>query len=421
MIFNKNVTKSLEMWITLCYKQIITMLSTFFNKKGEKTMALYTDASTVLNALNGQIRGTTGSANVDFAGLVAEAKTSLSSSNYKDEFMGSLLTMVTKFWNRYLSSELKYPLMNHTEDEFGAMLVKNDIAPFVAQTDTSTGTGSASYTPDWTQYSAPSVDQTYFVGRDNWSEKMKLPDDLLYTAFHNENEFAAFVGAIMAAFGDAQIQHQNKIQDMALLNFIGETVYANTQIVNLLSLYNSAFGTTETFDSFMTKQSCLQFAGMIIRKYLKYMAAKDGTSVFNAGHKVRRSDPDDLMAFFATDFVSAYDTYLLNGLSIFKTDLSELPGYYEVNAWQTTGQNAYDLPTPAYNCSIDIKTSAGNTVQQAGIVGALIDKRAVATAQTKYVSATDRFNGDGITFYTQRANGMYINDWTENGLVFIVA
>ena len=128
------------MWITLCYKQIITMLSTFFNKKGEKTMALYTDASTVLNALNGQIRGTTGSANVDFAGLVAEAKTSLSSSNYKDEFMGSLLTMVTKFWNRYLSSELKYPLMNHTEDEFGAMLVKNDIAPFVAQTDTSTGT-----------------------------------------------------------------------------------------------------------------------------------------------------------------------------------------------------------------------------------------------------------------------------------------
>ena len=384
-------------------------------------MALYTDASTVLNSLNSQIRGESGMANVDFAGLVAEAKTSLSSSNYKDEFMGSLLTMVTKFWNRYLSSEIKYPLMNHTEDEFGAMLVKNDIAPFIAKQDTSVGTGAQNYTPDWTQFDVPSVDQTYFIGRDNWSEKMKLPDDLLYTAFHNENEFAAFVGAILAAFGDAQIQHTNKIQDMALLNFIGETINGNTQVVNLLSLYNTTFGASETFASFMTKQSCLQFAGMIIRKYLKYLGAKDGTSIFNMGHKVRRSDPDDLMAFFASDFVSAYETYLLNGVSIFNTDLSKLPGYYEVTAWQNTGANAYDLPTPAANTAIDIKTSAGNTVTQDGVIGAFIDKRAVATAQIKLVSATDRFNGDGITFYTQRANGMYINDWTENGVVFVVA
>lgn len=385
-------------------------------------MSLYTDSSTVLNALNSQIRGQGAYANVDFAGLVAEAKTALNSSNYKDEFMNSLLTMVTKFWNRYLSSELKYPLMNHTEDEFGAMLVKNDIDPFIAKTDTSTGTGSASYAgPDWSEYDAPSVTQTYFIGRDKWSEKMKLPDDLLYTAFHNEGEFAAFVGAIMAAFGDAQIQHQNKMQDMALLNFMGETIYSNAQVVNLLSLYNTAFGATETFSSFMTKQSCLQFAGMIIRKYLKYLGAKDGTAIFNIGHKVRRSDPDDLMAFFLTDFVSAYDTYLLNGVSVFNTDLSKLPGYYEVNAWQATGTNAYDLPTPAVNAGFNIKTSAGNTVAADGVIGALIDRRAVATAQMKYVSATDRFNGDGITFYTQRANGMYINDWTENGIVFVVA
>lgn len=385
-------------------------------------MSLYTDSSTVLNALNSQIRGQGAYANVDFAGLVAEAKTALNSSNYKDEFMNSLLTMVTKFWNRYLSSELKYPLMNHTEDEFGAMLVKNDIDPFIAKTDTSTGTGSASYAgPDWTEYDAPSVTQTYFVGRDNWSEKMKLPDDLLYTAFHNEGEFAAFVGAIMAAFGDAQIQHQNKMQDMALLNFMGETIYGNTQVVNLLSLYNTTFGASETFASFMVKRECLQFAGMIIRKYLKYMGAKDGSAIFNMGQKVRRSDPDDLMAFFLTDFVSAFDTYLLNGVSIFNTDLSKLPGYYEVNAWQATGANAYDLPTPAVNAGINIKTSAGNTVAADGVIGALIDRRAVATAQMKYVSATDRFNGDGITFYTQRANGMYINDWTENGIVFVVA
>lgn len=385
-------------------------------------MSLYTDSSTVLNALNSQIRGQGAYANVDFAGLVAEAKTALNSSNYKDEFMNSLLTMVTKFWNRYLSSELKYPLMNHTEEEFGAMLVKNDIDPFIAKTDTSTGTGSAFYAgPDWTEYDAPSVTQTYFVGRDNWSEKMKLPDDLLYTAFHNESEFAAFVGAIMAAFGDAQIQHQNKMQDMALLNFMGETLYGNTQVVNLLTMYNTAFGATETFSSFMVKQECLQFAGKIIRTYLKYMGTKDGSAIFNMGHKVRRSDPDDLMAFFLTDFVSAYDTYLLNGVSIFNTDLSKLPGYYEVNAWQATGANAYDLPTPAVNAGINIKTSAGNSVAADGVIGALIDRSAVATAQMKYVSATDRFNGDGITFYTQRANGMYINDWTENGIVFVVA
>ena len=70
-----------------------------------------------------------------------------------------------------------------------------------------------------------------------------------------------------------------------------------------------------------------------------------------------------------------------------------------------------------------VKNSEGHTVDSYGIatIGAIIDKRAIATSQLQYKSAVDRWNGDGVTFYTQRARASYINDWSENAVVFIVS
>lgn len=384
-------------------------------------MALYTDVATILNSLNAMARGEDAVASVDLTGAIAAVKSNIDSDDYKDAFMNSLCTVISKYTNRITSFRVKYPAINVTEEIFGGMAVKNDIAPFEAVENTATGTGSSSYAPDYTAFHKPTVEQKFFIGFDKWAEKMKLPDDLFETAFHNSGEMAAFLSAVMEAFSDAQIQHQNKAQDMALINFLSELIYQNKTIVDLGALYESEFGQHLSSSAFLHSQACHQYSCMMIERYRNYLAAADGSALFNLENKVRRSDPDDCVAFFLTDFVSAYKTYLLNGVSILNNDLLQLGGFYEVANWQGSSATDLALPTFAANSSIVVKNSEGNSVNKTGIVGAIVDKRALATSQLQYKSAVDRFNGDGVSFFTQRARAAYINDWSENAIIFVVS
>ena len=384
-------------------------------------MALYNDVATILNVLNAQARGEAAVANVDLTGVIASIKSNIDSDDYKDSFLGALCTVITKYVNRYTSFRVKYPAINVTEEIFGGMMVKNDIAPFEAVENTATETGDSTYAPDFTAYQKPTVEQKFFIGFDKWAEKMKLPDDLFDTAFHNGEEASAFLSAVMAAFTDAQLQHQNKAQDMALINFLSELLYQNKTVVDLGALYEAEYGEHLTQAEFLHSQKCHQFGCMQVKRFKDYMAAADGSSLFNLENKVRRSDPEDCVAFFLTDFTSAYETYLLNGVSILNNDLLKLGGFYNLSNWQGTSATSLALPTFAANSAIKVKNSEGNTVDTNGIVGAIVDKRALATSQLKYRSAVDRWNGDGVTFYTQRATAAYINDWSENAIIFKVS
>lgn len=384
-------------------------------------MALYKDVATILNALNAQARGVDAVEAVNLSGAIADIKTHIDSADYKDAFMNSLCTVISKYTNRYTSFRVKYPAINVTEEIFGGMAVKNDIAPFEAVANTATGVGASDYAPDFTAYQKPSVEQKFFIGFDKWAEKMKLPDDLLDTAFHSEAEAANFISAVQSAFFEAQIQHQNKAQDMCLINFLAELLYEGVTEVNIRKLYNEEFETNYDMDTFLHTQACHQYACMIIDRYKTYLTAPDGTAIFNLENKVRRSDPEDCVAFFLTDFVSAYKTYLLNGISILNNDLLKLGDFYEVAAWQATSVADLGKPNLGATSRIDVKTSAGHDVGVTGVIGAIIDKRAIATSQLQYKSAVDRWNGDGVTFYTQRARASYINDWSENAVVFTIS
>lgn len=384
-------------------------------------MALYKDVATILNALNAQARGVDAVEAVNLSGAIADIKTHIDSADYKDAFMNCLCTVISKYTNRYTSFRVKYPAINVTEDVFGGMAVKNDIAPFEAVANTATGVGASDYAPDFTAYQKPSVEQKFFIGFDKWAEKMKLPDDLLDTAFHSEAEAANFISAVQSAFFEAQIQHKNKAQDMCLINFLAELLYEGVTEVNIRKLYNEEFSTNYDMDTFLHTQACHQYACMIIDRYKTYLTAPDGTAIFNLENKVRRSDPEDCVAFFLTDFVSAYKTYLLNGISILNNDLLKLGDFYEVAAWQATSVADLGKPNLGATSRIDVKTSAGHDVGVTGVIGAIIDKRAIATSQLQYKSAVDRWNGDGVTFYTQRARASYINDWSENAVVFTIS
>ena len=121
---------------------------------------------------------------------------------------------------------------------------------------------------------------------------------------------------------------------------------------------------------------------------------------------------------------SAYDLYLT--ADTFHDNLVGLPFFQPVTAWQASnGEGSEsgtvaDMPDFGTASTINIKTSDGDTVNQAGIVCALMDREALGTTMYDLKSAAVRNDEDGYTNMSTRATVGYFNDLSEQGCVFVL-
>lgn len=70
--------------------------------------------------------------------------------------------------------------------------------------------------------------------------------------------------------------------------------------------------------------------------------------------------------------------------------------------------------------TINIKTSAGDAVNQDYIICALVDREAVGTTMYDLKSSSVRNDEDAYTNLAQRASIGYFNDFSEQGCVFVI-
>ena len=75
---------------------------------------------------------------------------------------------------------------------------------------------------------------------------------------------------------------------------------------------------------------------------------------------------------------------------------------------------------PTANDAINIVTSSGHEVAESGIICVLADMEAIATGIVDRYMATDRNNADRYTNYTSGTSVQYINDTSENGIIFTI-
>lgn len=385
-------------------------------------MATYNQVNTVLNSLMSQYRGTAALTNTDLTGLISMGKTAISSSNDKEAFNGVLSDMIGKTILRYLRTTLEFPELSRDEYEFGGILRKIRIRPSQMKENTSVKIGAVGYTPDQFAINKPDYGVKYFTDFDSWADKLTVPDTLLKTAFRSAEDMGAFIDGLMANIGNNFTSHENLMAKTAITNYIAEKINAGNGVVNLRTMYNTQFGQSLTEGDCLVSQSFLQFAGMVIRNFKNYLNHQN--SIYNVGHEVNETSDEEMLVYFLGDFVSAYNTYLLNGLSIFNDEFVKLPNYREVNTWQAGGSAANTAPTLSAalsNGSIDVVTSSGNTVTSSGIIGIIADRAGIATTSTDIYVATDRNNGDRYTNYTYGASNQYINDLDEQGIIFTIA
>ena len=370
----------------------------------------------IVESVNAQMHGSAAVAVTDLSGLISMGQSVISSDAEKDTFLNVLADRIGKTVLRTLDVVAEFPFLLRNDFEFGAILQKIDIEPLPAQANTSETIGANGYTPNQFAINKPTVTQTFFTDADTWSYKVTIPDSLLKRAFTSAEAMGAFITGIMDALEKSMTEGLNAMAHMAVANFIGEKIHAENGVVNLLTEYKTkTHDTTLTADTAMFDEKFLKFASMVIKNYIGYMSTPK--TIFNTVGKKRATTRDNMHVMLLNDFASAVDTF--STASTFHNFMVELPMYQPVEHWQGACETAGGAVNA--NNEINITTSSGHDVAATGIVGVLADREAISIGLTDKYTATDRNNSDRYTNYTSGSTIQYINDLSENGVVFIVA
>lgn len=383
----------------------------------------------LLNDINAQMFGADAIDVNDLSGIISMGKSIVGDGTQTDIFLGKLVDRIGKTVIRTLDLELEFPTLFMDSFEFGAILEKITVNPFESIESSEYEIGTQNFEPTFANVMKnQNIIVKFFTDSTTWKFQTTIPDDLFSTAFTSESMMSQFIEAIVKAMTDSMTIAIDNMSRTAVNNFIAEKIKANNGVINLLTGYNTmaGVGNTLTVTQAMHNKEFARYASQEIRKYVKYLAKPSvlyNVGDGNGGDVVRATSRDNCHILMLTDLVSLFDAYLLS--DSFK-DLYNLPYYVEVAYWQgNKGEST--INDFATNSSIKVTPSSEygqdnpTDIEQSGVVCVLADRQAIATGLNKRRAGSFYNSIDAYTNLSSTAMIQYINDLSENGIIFTVA
>lgn len=378
----------------------------------------------LINSISNEIWGKSAPSVKDMSGIISLGRTIGANGTWTadaDKFLNKLVDRIGKTVIRTIDSRVDLNNFIMQDFEFGAILQKIDIQPLEARQDNSWNIGANDFTSVYLDVYKPNVDSKLFSTITAWTVKLTVPDRLYRSAFTGDAGMTAFVNGMIGSMSEDLERQLNKMNHMCLCNFVAEKKKNSNNVVNLVTLYNTTFGYTSEDAGYqpvggtaLYNKDFLKFATREINNYVKFMA--DDSARYNIGGKIRATSRDNMHCIMLTDFSSSVASYLES--DTYHNEMVALPLYTEINYMQYTG-GSFDYRGGIVMIPSSEEGEASPTTQTVGnVVGVLVDRQALGTTITERWSASDRFNSERRTNYTQGANIGWFNDLSENGVVF---
>jgi hypothetical protein len=388
----------------------------------------------LVNDINKQLWGEESIDVHDLSGVIALGKIVMSSTDNMDKFLNKLVDRIGKTVVRTLDVELDFPSLFMDSFSFGAVLQKISVNPFEAIEEAEYNISNSNFNPTFADVHKCEIVVSYFNGVSTARFQRTIPDNLFFSAFTSETAMGNFIDAIIKAMADSMTMSLNNMSRTAVNNFIAEKIKVNNGVINLLTDYNSQVGQGNeiTVAQALRNEDFLKYASNVIRKYIKYLA--EPSALYNTGvadesggvtKVVRATTRDNMHVLFNTSFVSAEETYLQ--ADTFHDDLVSLPNYTEVGYWQSNYDSQGNINTFETNTSINVIPSSEEgketktPVNQSGVIGVLADRQAIAVSINRERTGAFRNDIDAYTNVAMSFSKNWLNDLSENGIVFIIA
>lgn len=273
--------------------------------------------------------------------------------------------------------------------------------------------------------SKPKILQTNFYGQNIYARHYTIFRDQLNIALSSEEEFKRFIIMIVQNCNDMIEQCHESTARMTLANFIGGKVKGDTtNVIHLVTKYNTIAGTELTTETVRQPSNFVPFIKWAFG-YIGYLSGmfterSQNFHINVTGKEISRHTPQNKQKLYLfSEYLKDMDASVLS--SIYNDQYLKWADHEQVNFWQA-------IKTPD---SINVKASYmkpdGTVISDATgtatshIFGTLFDEEAIGITTCGQWSSASRFNArGGYTNFWYHFNDRYYNDFTENGVVFLL-
>lgn len=382
----------------------------------------FDQVSTILNGVMEQATGQTSLAATNTAQFVTQAQTALKIGY--DPIMNAISQVLGRTIFSIRPYTAKFRGLMRSEQQWGNHTRKINYVDkdFEDAQEWTLTDGSAI---DQYKVNKPGVVQTNFYGFEVFQRHVTTFRDQLDNAFRGPDEFGQFIGGVMQNISDQVEQAHENMSRASLANFIGGKVAGDTDnVIHLVTEYNAYAGTSLTADTVHAPENFepfIKFAYARIKTIAGLMSERSQQFHVNltSGAIMRHTPADRLKMYVLAQELNTIQTTVLS--SVFNEQFLRLVDYEEVNFWQSI-QTPGSVNVQASYLQADgtIKTADSATTTE-GVFAVLFDEEAIGqTTANRSVDVTP-YNAAGNywnTFFhfTER----YWNDFTENGVVFLL-
>lgn len=362
----------------------------------------------LVNSIAQQALGSTAVTVTDLQSLVSLGNDVLSTSTSTDAFTGVLTQRIAKtiFATRPYSSKLSR-IFRRDNITWGQAVQKVSVKMLHAEADESV-TLTNGQSIDMYKVNKPEVLQKIFATQEAYQWKVTIQRKWLQNAFTSPENMESFIGSVMTMMNNSINFSEDNLFRMTVVNYMAEIAGSEREI-NLLALYNAAYGQQLTAARALTDPNFLGYAVMIISNYVKRFT--EFSVMYNDATVQRHTPKDKEVLLLSVDFVSALEKVKL--ADTYNTKFLELRNFEEISYWQ--GEK-----TPM---SINVNRASDGTAKAiTNVVGCLADWEALGYFRSDQRTTVTPFNAAGeYTNYFTKCNDQYFNDLSENFVSFIIS
>lgn len=359
----------------------------------------------------------------DLSNVVSVGK-ALQNADKVDNYVKNLVNHIGKvvFKERLYAGGVPSVLMDSWE--FGSILEKiSSDMPAATESDSWNLQDGNEYNPNF--FYKPEVSVKFFNSKTTFEIPLSFTEMQVKESFSNANQLNGFLSMLTTSVENSMTVKLDALIMRTINNMIGETAFdglngsttfdptmTSTKAVNLLKLYNDEYAKNLTAAEAVTDPDFIRYAAYTIGLYSDRMARI--STLFNVGAKERFTPKDLQHIVLLSDFAKASESFLAS--NTFNADKVALPAHESVPYWQGSG-TAYGFDDVS---TINVKTSAGNSVELPGILGVIFDRDALGVSNLDR-RVTTNYNPKA-EFYTNfyKFDAGFYNDLNENFVVFFV-
>ena len=275
---------------------------------------------------------------------------------------------------------------------------------------------------DMTVRKVPTL-ETHYYGSLVYSDHITIYTRQLDVAFQSPEEFGRFMAGLMTHWSNIRRQWLNEQKRMIVNNFISGKNALNSNVIHLLTEYNSATGLSLTATTVLQPANYKPFMEWVFARVAGISRLMTERSelfqVKITGYDINRHTPlVDQRVYMLADFLEALRAMVL--ADTYHDSFLTYSDVEPVSYWQAIQSPRSISTTPVYIDSTGAVT-VGTAQVINNVVGVLFDRDAMGFNISQDEIVSSHYNAGGQYYNLwYHFRGQWQNDFTEKGVVLLM-